>query len=105
MNGTPPQIEIIAPFRAAFEWMKSVLFRPFDVAKWLTIAFAAFIGGNIGGGGGGNFSRIGRLGDGDGKYRTTSHGHWPSGWNITPRLIVLTVIGGVCFLAIRVCRV
>src|SRR5437868_3672577 len=28
MNGTAPQIEIIAPFRAAFEWMKMVLFRP-----------------------------------------------------------------------------
>jgi hypothetical protein len=101
VNGTPPQIEIIAPFRAAFEWMKSVLFRPFDVTKWLTIAFAAFIGGNMGGGGG-NFSRIGRLGNGDWKYRTTSHGNWPSDWNITPWLIALIVMGVLVFLVIAV---
>src|SRR5947209_19530387 len=75
MNGTAPQIEIIAPFRGAFDWMKMVLFRPFDVAKWLTIAFAAFISGSWGGGlGGGNVRKVGRLGNGDWKYLGTLHG-------------------------------
>ena len=93
MNGTAPQIEIIAPFRAAFEWMKMVLFRPFDVAKWLTIAFAAFISGSWGGGGGGgNFSKLGRLGNGDWKYRATRHGDLD--WNVAP-WIVAAVIGVV----------
>jgi hypothetical protein len=90
MNGTAPGIEVIAPFRAAYDWMKTVLFRPFDVAKWLTIAFAAFIGGSWGGGGGGNFSRLGRLGNGDWKYSATRHGDLD--WNFTP-WIVAGVIG------------
>jgi hypothetical protein len=91
MNGTVPKIEIIAPFRAAYDWMKTVLFRPFDVAKWLTIAFAAFIAGSWGGGGGGgNFSRLGRLGNGDWKYSATQHGDLD--WNFTP-WIVAGVIG------------
>ena len=93
MNGTAPQIEIIAPFRAAFEWMKMVLFRPFDVTKWLTIAFAAFISGSWGGGGGGgNFSKLGRLGNGDWKYHATRHGDLD--WNVAP-WIVAAVIGVV----------
>src|SRR6478609_1321833 len=86
MNGTAPKIEIVAPFQAAFEWMKAMLFRPFDVAKWLTIAFAAFICGNLGRGGG-NFSRLGRLGNGDWKYRATRHGDFGADWNVTPWII------------------
>jgi hypothetical protein len=99
MNGTAPRIEIIAPFRAAFEWMKTVLFRPFDVAKWLTIAFAALIGGTWGGGGGGNFSRLGRLGNGDWKYSATRHGDLD--WNFTP-WIVAGVIGLVVIVMLLV---
>ena len=45
MNGERPKIEIFAPFGAAYEWMKIVLFQPFDFGKWLTIAFAAFLSG------------------------------------------------------------
>ena len=86
MNGTAPRIEIIAPFQAALEWMKAMLFRPFDIAKWLTIAFAAFISGNFGGGGG-NFSRIGRLGNGDWKYRATRYGDFGADWNSAPWII------------------
>ena len=71
--------------------MKMVLFRPFDVAKWLTIAFAAFIGGSWGGGsGGGNFSRLGRLGNGDWKYSATRHGDF--NWNAAP-WIIAAIIG------------
>jgi len=86
MNGTAPRIEIIAPFQAALEWMKAMLFRPFDIAKWLTIAFAAFISGNFGGGGG-NFSRIGRLGSGGCTYRATRHGDFGADWNFAPWII------------------
>ena len=86
MNGTAPKIEIIAPFKAAFEWMKAMLFRPFDVAKWLTIAFAAFISGNAGSGGG-NFRGLSRLGDGDWKYRVTRQGDFGADWNLAPWFI------------------
>src|SRR4051812_680076 len=85
MNGTPPKIEIFAPFGVAFEWMKTVLFRPFDFVKWLTIAFAAFIAGSWGGGF--NFSRLGRISTGDFKYNVTKHGDWPGNWDITPWLV------------------
>ena len=96
MNGTAPRIEIISPFQAAFEWMKAMLFRPFDIAKWLTIAFAAFIAGNLGSGGG-NFSRLGRLGNGDWKYRSETHGNLPH-WDATPWIIGLVI--GIVLIAL-----
>ena len=45
MNGTPPKIEIFKPFEQAFELTKQILFRPFDLAKWCVIGFAAFLAG------------------------------------------------------------
>ena len=89
MNGAAPRIEIFAPFGAAFEWMKTVLFRPFDFVKWLTIAFAAFIAGS--GGGGFNFGRLGRLGGGDWNYRMSRHGDLPGDWHIPQWGIALIV--------------
>jgi hypothetical protein len=74
MNGNPPKIEIFAPFGAAYEWMKAMLFRPFDLVRWLTIALAAFLAGSFGGGGGANVGRLARLGNGDWRYRATGHG-------------------------------
>ena len=56
MNAEHRRIEIFQPFGDAFEWMKRVLFRPFDLKKWLVLGFAAFIGGNWGGFGVGNFN-------------------------------------------------
>jgi hypothetical protein len=97
VNGTAPRIEIIAPFQAAFEWMKAMLFRPFDLTKWLTVAFAAFIAGNFGGGGGNNFSRLGRFGNGDWKYRSETHGNFAH-WDATPWIIA--IIAGVVLIAI-----
>jgi len=70
--------------------MKAMLFRPFDFAKWLTIAFAAFISGNFGSGGG-NFRGLSRLGKGDWRYSATSHGDMP---DFTP-WIIAAVIGVV----------
>src|SRR3981081_3033467 len=49
MNGTEPQIEIFKPFGEAFELMKRILFRPFDLKKWCVIGFAAFLA-HLGGG-------------------------------------------------------
>src|SRR2546423_536579 len=97
MNGTAPRIEIIRPFQAALEWMKGMLFRPFDIAKWLTIAFAAFISGRWGGGGGG-LRGIRRLGDGDWKYRVTRHGDLGLDWDFTPWIIALAA--GVILIAL-----
>jgi hypothetical protein len=49
MNGTEPKIEIFQPFGNAFELMKKILFRPFDLTKWLVIGFAAFLASLSGG--------------------------------------------------------
>ncbi|MGZ5020380.1 MAG: DUF7544 domain-containing protein [Chthoniobacterales bacterium] len=64
MNGDERRIEIFAPFNAAYDLTRRILFEPFDFAKWLTIAFAAFLAGladgtHTGGGfnpGGGNWN-------------------------------------------------
>jgi hypothetical protein len=76
MNGTPAKIEILAPFGAAFDWMKAMLFRPFDLVRWLTIAFAAFISGSWGSGA--NF-RWNRWSHGNWNYRMHRYGDFSDG--------------------------
>src|SRR3954466_750079 len=90
MNAKAPKIEIFAPFGVAFEWMKTVLFRPFDFVKWLTIALAAFIGGAWGGGF--NFSRLGQFKTGDFKYNVARQGEWPGNWDVTPWIVAIAVV-------------
>ena len=46
---TPRKIEIFAPFSAAWDLTKLILFQPFDLTKWLTIGFAAFLAGLVDG--------------------------------------------------------
>lgn len=91
MNGNPAKIEIFAPFQTAYDWMRTMLFRPFGIAKWLTVAFAAFLSGSLGGGGG-NFTRLGRLGGGDWRYSATNTGEFPADWNILTWGIALLVV-------------
>jgi hypothetical protein len=52
MDGPVRKIEILAPFNQAVELTRLILFRPFDITKWLVIGFAAFLGGWINSGGG-----------------------------------------------------
>jgi hypothetical protein len=94
MNGTAPKVQIIAPFTAALDWMKMVLFSPFDIAKWLTIAFAAFLAGNWG-----NNFRFGRMWNtGDWKYSFRKDGNLPWNWDFTPWLVAL--VAGIAVFAI-----
>lgn len=56
-------ISVTDPISDAFDWMKRVLFQPFDFKKWLVLGFCAFLAGlgqggcqarfNVGGGDGG----------------------------------------------------
>jgi hypothetical protein len=89
MNGTPAKIEILAPFGAALEWMKAMLFRPFDLVRWLTIAFAAFISGSWGSGA--NF-RSNRWSHGNWSYRMHRYDDFSDG-SIPAWLIALIVVG------------
>jgi hypothetical protein len=73
--------------------MKTILFRPFDIGKWLVIAFAAFLSGAWGGGF--NPGRLGRFGSGDWRYRATSHGNWPTDWTMPAWAIALIIVGAL----------
>lgn len=56
----PPTISVIDPIGPAFEKVKTILFRPFDLGKWFVIGFCAwlaFLGKGGGGGGGGRGGR------------------------------------------------
>jgi hypothetical protein len=56
----PSIVSVIDPIGPAFEKVKTILFRPFDLGKWFIIGFCAWLaylgsgGGGGGGGGGGN---------------------------------------------------
>lgn len=52
MNGAVRKIEILSPFNQAIELTRLILFRPFDITKWLIIGFAAFLSGWLNSGGG-----------------------------------------------------
>jgi uncharacterized membrane protein len=93
MNGQPTKIEILAPFSAAFEWMKAMLFRPFDLARWLTIAFAAFLAGSWGGGMNSRWGRWGHWRHGDWNYRFYRDGDF--GDSIIPVWLIALMVMGV----------
>jgi hypothetical protein len=52
VNGPARKIEILTPFNQAIELTRLILFRPFDMTKWLVIGFAAFLSGWFNSGGG-----------------------------------------------------
>lgn len=95
MDDSPRKIEIFAPFSAAIDLTKLILFQPFDIAKWLTIGFAAFLSNLAGGAGNFNFGRKFPT-SGDWKYKSTSHDFvnagatWPA-W-VWPLLIVCAIV-------------
>lgn len=77
MNEEDRRIGVLAPVNAALEWTKQVLFRPFDLEKWLIIGFAAFLS-HLVGGGGGNFNfGLRNLGRGDWRFHTSSYNYGP----------------------------
>src|SRR5688500_1143319 len=91
MNGDQHKIEIFDPFGAAYELMKGILFRPFDLGKWCVIGFAAFFSGSWGGGFHINFP-----GGGDWKFRSTSQHNLPASesfpdWGI-PVFVAIAVV-------------
>jgi hypothetical protein len=55
------RISVIDPLTPAFERVKTILFKPFDLGKWFVIGFCAWLAylGEQGGGGGPNFQRGG----------------------------------------------
>jgi hypothetical protein len=94
MNGETAKIEIFKPFGEGFEWMKRILFQPFDFKKWLVLGFAAFIGGNWGGGAGfRNYNR-------DAFKGAAAQGRHPHFSDFWPWGSVALIIAVVVFLAL-----
>jgi hypothetical protein len=43
MATVPPPVSVTSPVEPALAWTKQVLFRPFDLGKWFTIGFCAWL--------------------------------------------------------------
>ena len=102
MNGTGERkIEVFAPFGAALDLTKLVLFQPFDIAKWLTIGFAAFLANLAGGGYRFSYNDRVNRGDWHWSFRSTANDFGlESGGAMPGWLIPLLLIGGLVVLAI-----
>ncbi len=90
MDENGRKIEVFAPFGAAFDLTKLILFQPFELPKWLAIGFAAFLAmlGGSGGGNGFNFNP----GNGDWKYRSSTRDGMGLGDGMPAWLIPLIVV-------------
>ncbi|HEV2840776.1 MAG TPA: hypothetical protein VGW39_05570 [Chthoniobacterales bacterium] len=101
MNGNEPTVEIFRPFGEAWDWMKRILFQPFDFRKWLVIGFAAFLA-NFSGNGNYRFNL--RLGDkADWSFRSISH-DGSTDW-LQNCAVPLLIAGAILLLAIFVALV
>ncbi|HSY19417.1 MAG TPA: hypothetical protein VK815_13830 [Candidatus Acidoferrales bacterium] len=65
-TGRPPEISVTEPIEPAYERVKQMLFRPFDLGKWFTIGLGAWLAG-LGEAGGGGFHGFG------GNYNFNGH--------------------------------
>ncbi len=100
MNAHEINVSVIDPIGPAFEKVKTILFRPFDLGKWFTIGFCAWLAYlGSGGGGGGGGGRGGRVpsnvheGIGQSKEFVLENLAW-----IIPVAVVVVVIGIVFWL-------
>jgi hypothetical protein len=67
-SSRPREISVAEPVAPALERVKQMLFKPFDLAKWITIGFCAWLAGlGESGGGVGNFNTGNHFGDHNGQ--------------------------------------
>ena len=66
-SSRPREIGVTEPIAPAYERVKQMLFKPFDLTKWITIGFCAWLAGlGESGGGGGGFNGGGQHHDNGG---------------------------------------
>jgi hypothetical protein len=97
MDPSQPRIEIFAPFEQAFEITKTILFRPFDLKKWLVIGFAAWLATFFSGGG---FNYRRNFDKSDWNRWTQSHGQGFSIHNLPPWFFPVAIVGGLFLIAL-----
>jgi len=99
----PREISVVEPVAPALERVKQMLFKPFDLAKWITLGFGAWLAGlgEFGGGGGGNFNFGNHFGNHNGQpaeqfrhyyHATRDYVLLNLGW-ILPVAILLLMLG------------
>ena len=99
---TPEQhirISVIEPLGPAFERVKEILFKPFDLGKWFVIGFCAWLaclGEGAGGGGGSRWQRGGDPRQAAEQAKDFVLENLP--WIIPVAIIVLLVMIGMCLL-------
>ena len=95
-------ISVIEPITPAIERVKVLLFRPFDLAKWFTIGFCAWLAYLGQGGGGGGFNFPGNAFDGRRGSAPDFHNifgsHLPLILTIAAIVIVIGIAIGVALL-------
>jgi hypothetical protein len=98
MDTTERRIEIFTPFGEAFELMQQILFRPFDITKWLIIGFAAWLATFFSGSAGFNYRGNTQLHDLNIHLRQT--GSNLSLENSAPWVVPALVAGGLILLLV-----
>jgi hypothetical protein len=96
MTPQPPIISVIEPISPAFERVKTILFKPFDLRKWFIIGFCAWLAylGKGSGGNGGGGGRGGRASDiREGLVQAKDYVNHNLSWIIP--LVVLGMILGI----------
>ncbi len=84
-------ISIIDPISPAIDRTKLILFRPFDINKWLALGFCAFLA-NLGEGGGGGSANTGmRTGGGNGEGLDPVWSWIQDNWSLFLSIVVAVV--------------
>lgn len=103
MDAPPRKVEVFAPFGAAIDLTKLILFQPFDLAKWCVIGFAALLA-QLGRGSFGNFSNFNPKSMGKGNwnwnFRSFSNDVTESASVLPGWLLPLIIVGALLFLVI-----
>ena len=97
----PRQISVVEPVGAAIEKTKEILFRPFDLTKWFTLGFCAWLAtfGEGGGGPGGNFNFGNHSGQGSQHVQQELHNFKES---VLSHLPVVLTVGIIVILVVLV---
>ena len=66
-SGRPREISVVEPVSPALERVKQMLFKPFDLAKWITIGFCAWLAGLGESGGSGSYNYGNHYGNDSGR--------------------------------------
>jgi hypothetical protein len=109
-SSRPREISVAEPVAPALERVKQMLFKPFDLAKWITIGFCAWLAGlgESGGGSGGNFNTGNHFGDHNGQpaeqfrhfyHEARDYLMVNLGW-IVPLTIILVLLGVALWLLV-----